>query len=97
MLLLTVLFHLRSFFLRNPGCMPNHWLSYSMHPSYSYRFAPEHAFPAGVEDARESLQWASSHASQLDASSARGFLVGGVSDDANFAAAPARQALETQL
>ncbi|KAK7937727.1 uncharacterized protein PG986_014595 [Apiospora aurea] len=38
----------------------------------SYRFAPEHAFPTGVEDAWATLKWAASHAIEIGADPERG-------------------------
>lgn len=63
----------------------------------SYRLAPEHAFPKGVEDAWATVQWAASHASELGANPNRGFLIGGISSGANFAVALTRRAVETGL
>ncbi|KAL9620402.1 MAG: hypothetical protein Q9160_005102 [Pyrenula sp. 1 TL-2023] len=63
----------------------------------SYRFAPEHAFPVGIEDTWETLQWAASHASELGADPGKGFLVGGISSGANFAVVLTRRAVEIGL
>ncbi|KAI0370639.1 hypothetical protein BV20DRAFT_1121315, partial [Pilatotrama ljubarskyi] len=60
--------------------------------SVDYRLAPEHPFPTGFNDAYTGLQWAAVHASTLDGSLKRGFLVGGVSAGANLAAAVALHA-----
>jgi acetyl esterase len=54
--------------------------------SVEYRLAPEHPFPAAVEDARAALRWASSHASTLGADPSR-VGIGGDSAGANLAAA----------
>ncbi|KAI1335899.1 Alpha/beta hydrolase fold-3 [Xylariaceae sp. FL0016] len=63
----------------------------------SYRFAPEHAFPTGINDAWCALEWAASYALQLSANPAKGFLVGGISSGANFAVALSRRAMEAEL
>lgn len=66
--------------------------------SPTYRFAPEHPFPAGIDDAWAVLKWAASHADQLGADPAeRGFLVGGQSSAANFAVVLARKSIEENL
>ncbi|OBZ67627.1 AB hydrolase superfamily protein B1A11.02 [Grifola frondosa] len=57
-----------------------------------YRLAPEHPFPTGVHDAYAALKWTATHASELSADPARGFLVGGMSAGANLAAAVAIRA-----
>ncbi|KAI0326104.1 hypothetical protein GY45DRAFT_1348526 [Cubamyces sp. BRFM 1775] len=57
-----------------------------------YRLAPEHVFPTGFNDAYAGLKWASSHAPNLRASLAAGFIVGGTSAGANLAAAVALRA-----
>ncbi|KAI0404817.1 Alpha/Beta hydrolase protein [Xylaria palmicola] len=101
---LIVLFHPGGFFLGSPAklAMYARPLAQLFNASVlcpSYRFAPEHPFPTGVEDAWATLQWAASHASSdLGADPAsKGFLVGGISSGANFAVALARRAAETGL
>ena len=52
--------------------------------SVSYRLAPEHPFPAGLEDAVTVTRWAHDHASTLGADAAR-LAIGGDSAGANLA------------
>ena len=56
-----------------------------------YRLAPEHPFPAAVEDARASLQWAFANADRLKADRSR-IGVGGDSAGGNLAAVVAQLA-----
>ena len=60
----------------------------------SYRLAPEHKFPAGVNDAYHALKWLAQHAESLGADPSKGFIVGGSSAGANFAPVLARRSVE---
>lgn len=97
-----MLFHPGGFFLGSPAKLTMYArpLAQLFNASVlcpSYRFAPEHPFSTGVEDAWAILQWAASHVSELGADPARGFLVGGISSGANFAVALTRRAVEVGL
>jgi acetyl esterase len=57
--------------------------------SVAYRLAPEHPFPAGVDDGRAALRWAQEHAAELGADRER-VAVGGDSAGANLSAVVAQ-------
>ncbi|KAA1470630.1 hypothetical protein DENSPDRAFT_836465 [Dentipellis sp. KUC8613] len=57
-----------------------------------YRLAPQHPFPVGLNDSYEGLKWAAAHPEALSASLEKGFILGGQSSGANYAAAIALRA-----
>ncbi|KAH8728008.1 Alpha/Beta hydrolase protein, partial [Phaeosphaeriaceae sp. PMI808] len=63
----------------------------------SYRLAPEHPFPTGINDAWTALKYCSQHLSDLNVDPAKGVVLGGISSGSNFAVALARRAVEENL
>ncbi|OCL09520.1 alpha/beta-hydrolase [Glonium stellatum] len=100
---LIVLFHPGGFFLGSPLKLTPYARGLASLFSAtvvcpSYRVAPEHPFPTGIDDAWTCMQWAATNAAALGADpSSRGFIVGGVSSGANFAAVLARRAVVEEL
>jgi acetyl esterase len=63
--------------------------------SVDYRLAPEHPFPAGLDDVFAALQWADEYAESFGAS--EGLAVAGTSAGGNLAAATALRARESDV
>ena len=66
--------------------------------SASYALAPEHPFPAGVNDAWDVLQWCAKHANDtIYADPSKGFIVGGVSSGGSLSVILAHKACDEGL
>ncbi|KAF2222847.1 Alpha/Beta hydrolase protein [Elsinoe ampelina] len=63
----------------------------------SYRLAPEHKFPTGVNDAWDSFLWLTQNYSSLSASPNKGFLIGGISAGGNLSLVLAQNAIEQSI
>lgn len=62
--------------------------------SVDYRLAPEHKFPAAIDDAYTATAWAAAHASELGADAAR-LVIGGDSAGGNLAAMVCQRARDS--
>ncbi|KAF2398586.1 hypothetical protein EJ06DRAFT_479741 [Trichodelitschia bisporula] len=62
-----------------------------------YRLAPEHPFPAAVNDAWDALKWAAANAASLGTDPSKGFIVGGTSAGGNLAAVTTHLARDEKL
>lgn len=97
----TVFFHGGGFCIGNLEttdslcrCLAVH--SYSIVVSVEYRLAPEAPFPAGVEDAQDSVAWVARHAASFGGDTTR-LAVAGNSSGGNFAAVVAQWARGEQI
>lgn len=64
--------------------------------SVDYRLAPEHPYPAAIDDCMNSLNWAIKHATDIGGDSGR-IAVGGMSAGGGLAAALAQRALDNGI
>jgi acetyl esterase/lipase len=62
-----------------------------------YRLAPEHPFPASVQDGWDAVKWAAANASKIGADPTKGFIVGGTSAGGNIAAVAGHLARDEKL
>jgi acetyl esterase/lipase len=60
----------------------------------AYRLAPEHPFPAAVDDTWAVVQWVAKNNATLGADLTKGFIIGGISSGANLAVVLTRRAVE---
>ncbi|KAF4547879.1 Alpha/beta hydrolase fold-containing protein 9 [Elsinoe fawcettii] len=65
--------------------------------SISYRLAPEHKFPTGVNDAWDTHLWLTQNYASLNADPSKGFIVGGVSAGGNLSLVIAQNAISQSL
>ena len=63
----------------------------------SYRYAPEHRFPAAPNDVWDSVKWIVANESALDADLTKGFVIGGGSAGGNLSIVTAHRAVEEGL
>lgn len=63
----------------------------------SYRLAPEHKFPTGINDSWDTVKWCAANAASFGADPSKGFLLGGVSAGANITSVVAQKALDEKL
>ncbi|GJJ13701.1 hypothetical protein Clacol_007957 [Clathrus columnatus] len=59
-----------------------------------YRKAPEHPFPAAINDSYASLKWALSHSFELSVNVSKGLIIAGVSSGGNIAAVLTQRSLK---
>ncbi|KAH6712488.1 Alpha/Beta hydrolase protein [Leptodontidium sp. MPI-SDFR-AT-0119] len=62
-----------------------------------YRLAPEHPFPAGLEDSYDVVMWVATKATALNVKPQRGFVVGGFSAGSTFAAVISQLARDVDM
>ncbi len=90
----VLFFHGGAFLIGDPETEEHRCLAYAADGgcvvvSVDYRLAPEHPFPAGVDDCYAALEWTVAHAAELDADAAR-LAVAGSSAGGGLAAAVAQ-------
>ncbi|AJE23947.1 alpha/beta hydrolase [Azotobacter chroococcum] len=97
----TVFFHGGGFCIGNLDTTDNLCRLLALHSgsivaSVDYRLAPDTAFPAGIEDAEDSLRWISQNAASFGGDATR-LAVAGNSSGGNFAAVVAQWARDQQI